>query len=409
MPRFAFQARDAGGESVTGHREAADPGGVARELLGAGMTPISIVEESEEAGSEVGGGSTFSFFKKKVTIDELILLSRQMASLTRAGISVVRGLRGLAESQSNTYLQAILMDISASLESGTDVASSLRRYPHVFSELYASVVHVGENTGRLDEAFAQIARYLEVERETRKRIKTATRYPSFVLISIGIAIVILNVFVIPAFSKVFEKFHAELPWQTRVIIGISDFMVSYWPLLIVFAAGVFFGLRHYMGTPEGRFNWDRMKLKLPILGSIFERINLARFCQTFAMVSRAGVPITQALLVISRAIGNEFMADKINGMRQGIERGSGITTTARESGMFTPVVLQMMGVGEETGTIDDLMEQAASFYEEEVDYQLKGLTDAVEPVLIVAIGAMVLVLALGVFLPLWDLSAVANK
>jgi len=408
MPRFAFHARDSGGQAVEGHRDAADAASVARELAGSGMVPVSVVEE-EVAEDGHGAAADPGWFVRKVAPDEIILLSHQMASLTRAGISVVRALRGLAESHRNPRLQAVLDDVASTLESGSDVASALRRHPAVFSELYASVIHVGENTGRLDEAFKQIAGYLEVERETRKRIKTATRYPSFVLAAIGIAIVILNVFVIPAFARVFEKFNAELPWQTRVIVGVSDFMVAWWPLLLIGAVGLAFGLKHWIGTPAGRLVWDRWKLNLPIIGGIFERINLARFCQTFAMVSKAGVPITQGLLVISRAIGNEYMAERIDGMRHGIERGSGITVTARESGMFSPVVLQMMAVGEETGSMDELMLQSAGFYEEEVDYQLKSLTDAVEPILVIAIGAMVLVLALGVFLPLWDLSSVANR
>ncbi|MEQ8857035.1 MAG: type II secretion system F family protein [Pseudomonadales bacterium] len=407
MARFAFRARDAHGQAVDGHRDAADAAAVARELSAVGMVPVSVVEEAEGFDRESRG--RFDWFERKVSLDEVILLSHQMASLTRAGISVVRALRGLAESHRNPRLQEVLADVSSVLESGSDVASALRRHPSVFSELYASVVHVGENTGRLDQAFRQIAGYLEIERETRKRIKTATRYPSFVLITIGIALIILNIFVIPAFASVFEKFHAELPWQTRVIISISDFMLAWWPLLAVGAVGLVFGLKYWVSTADGRFAWDRWKLRLPLLGSIFERINLARFCQTFAMIARAGVPITQGLSVISRAIGNEYMAEHVNGMRLGIERGASITATARESGMFSPVVLQMMAVGEETGTMDELMEQSARFYEEEVDYQLKGLTDAVEPILVVAIGAMVLVLALGVFLPLWDLSSVANR
>ncbi len=408
MARFAFRARDSEGQSVEGHREAADAVAVARELNAAGMVPVHLVEEAERTEPDAASGG-LGWFQRRVSLDELILLSHQMASLTRAGISVVRALRGLADSSKNPRLRAVLADVSAVLESGTDVASALRRHPAVFSELYASVIHVGENTGRLDESFRQIAGYLETERETRRRIKTATRYPSFVLAAIGIAIVILNVFVIPAFANVFEKFHAELPWQTRVIIGISDFMLANWPFLLLGALGVVVGVRYWVRTPGGRLTWDRWKLRLPLIGGIFERTNLARFCQTFAMVSRAGVPITQGLLVISRAIGNEYMAEHINGMRQGIERGSSITTTARDSGMFSAVVLQMMAVGEETGAIDELMEQSAGFYEEEVDFQLKALTDAIEPILVVAIGVMVLILALGVFLPLWDLSSVANR
>ena len=406
MPRFAFEARNQLGETQSGQREALDASALAAELAAGGLVPIRVIPAEDAPITKAAG---FALFEKRVSLDEVILFSHQMYSLTKAGISIVRCVRGLAESQKNERLQEVLLDIAENLESGVDLASSLRRFPQVFSELYASIIHVGENTGRLEEAFRQIAVYLEIERETKKRIKTATRYPMFVLAAIGIAIVVLNVFVIPSFSKVFAKFHAELPWQTQMIIGVSDFFVAYWPALLLLVCGAAFGVRHYINTRHGRFNWDRWKLKLPILGSIFERINLARFCQTFAMVSRSGVPITQGLHVISRAIGNEYMADRVTTMRMGIERGEGIAQTARDSGMFTPVVLQMIAVGEETGAIDELVEQAAGFYEEEVDYELKSLTDAVEPILIIAIGIMVLILALGVFLPLWDLSSVANK
>jgi len=408
MPRFAFEARDSNGRSVTGHREAASASAVAQELSSTGVVPVRV--ELDESGVDIKtSDSGFNLFEKKVTMDEVILFSHQMFSLTRAGISVVRAVRGLAESQKNERFQEVLYDIAASLEAGSDLATSFRRFPRVFNELYGSIIHVGENTGRLEGSFKQIALYLEIERETKKRIKAATRYPMFVLGAIGIAIVVLNVFVIPAFSQVFAKFHAELPWQTQVIIAVSNFFVDYWPFIFGAIGAAIFGVRHYINTPDGRFNWDRWKLKMPIIGSIFERINLGRFCQTFAMVSKSGVPITQGLHVISRAIGNEYMADRVSNMRIGIERGEGIAQTARESGMFTPVVMQMIAVGEETGNMDELLEQAAGFYEEEVDYELKGLTDAVEPILIIAIGIMVLVLALGVFLPLWDLSSVANK
>lgn len=407
MPRYAFEAKNSNGRNQTGYRDAVSASAVAQELAATGMVPIRVVEDDDAPDVKTTQG--FSLFEKKVSLDEVILFSHQMYSLTRAGISVVRAVRGLAESHKNERFQEVLLDVAVNLEAGVDLASSLRRFPKIFSELYVSVIHVGENTGRLEEGFKRIASYLEVERETKKRIKAATRYPSFVIGAISIAIVVLNVFVIPAFSKVFAKFHAELPWQTQAIIGVSDFFVTYWPAILVVVGISIFGTRHYINTEEGRFNWDRWKLKLPIVGSIFERINLGRFCETFAMVSRSGLPITQGLHVIARAIGNEYMAERVGSMRQGIERGEGIAQTARDSGMFTPVVLQMIAVGEETGAMDDLLEQAAGFYEEEVDYELKSLTDAVEPILIIAIGAMVLVLALGVFLPLWDLSSVANK
>ncbi len=391
---------------MSGYREAPSAADVAQDLAGAGVIPLTIELDEEIKRAEFQG---FRLFQKKVTIDELVLFSHQMYSLTKAGISVASALRGLGESQANELFREVLTNVAGYLEAGSDLATSLRRYPDIFSELYASIIHVGENTGRLEESFKQIALTLEMERETKRRIVAATRYPMFVMGAIGIALIILNIFVIPSFAEVFAKFHAELPWQTRMLIAVSNFFVEFWWLMLGLAGVVVYGVRRYIATPTGRFQWDHLKLRLPILGSIFERINLARFCQTFAMVSRSGMPITQGLQVISRAVGNEYHAFKISAMRAGLERGESITQTARESGMFTPVVLQMIAVGEETGSIDELLEQAAGFYEEEVDYELKALTSAVEPILIIAIGMMVLVLALGVFLPLWDLSSVANR
>ncbi|MGI9328051.1 MAG: type II secretion system F family protein [Pseudomonadales bacterium] len=411
MPIFKFEATDAQGAKSSGRREAASAGQLAQGLQAEGLIPLRIQETSGESKTPETSdvGLSWPFSKPKISFDEVILFSHQMHSLTKAGISVVRAIRGLSDSQKNEQMAIILKEISANLESGADLATSFGRYPETFSELFMSVIHVGENTGRLDSAFRQIASYLEMERETRKRIKSATRYPMFVLGAISIAIVIMNIFVIPAFAGVFEKFNAELPWQTQLLMSVSAFFVNYWWLLLLLIGAGVFAARRYLAAEQGRLRWDEAKLSLPLLGSIFERINLARFCQTFAMVSRSGLPINQSLTVIARVIGNEYLSAKVVKMREGVERGSGILETAKESNMFTPVVLQMIAVGEETGAMDDLLEQAAGFYEEEVDYQLKGLTDAIEPILIVAIAGMVLILALGVFLPLWDLSGVANR
>ncbi len=411
MALYDFQALDGSGQRSSGRREVASSGALARELQAMGLTPLKIEEVAATSAKqpEAAASSAGFFGQRKVTLDEVILFSHQMHSLTKAGISVVRAVRGLSESQKNPRLAEILVETGDNLESGVDLATSFGRYPETFSDLFVSVIHVGENTGRLDMAFKQVAEYLQIERETRKRIKSATRYPTFVLSAIGIAIVIMNIFVIPAFEGVFAKFGADLPWQTQVLMSISGFFVAYWWLLLLGAGAAFMGVRWYLSQPAGRLQWDQAKLRLPILGSIFEKINLSRFCQTFAMVSRAGLPINQSLTIIARVLGNEYLSHKVVRMRESVEAGTGMLQTAREAQMFTPVVLQMIAVGEETGAMDDLLEQAAGFYEEEVDYQLKGLTDAIEPILIVAIAGMVLVLALGVFLPLWDLSSVANR
>ena len=364
--------------------------------------------EASRGQAEPQESSGPGFLRPRVKLAELVIFAHQMATLVSAGISIARAMRSLAESSRNPYLEEVILDVAGNLEGGMDLATSMGQHADVFDDLFISLIHVGENTGRLDEAFLQVAGYLELERETRRRLKAATRYPMFVMISIGIAIVVLNVFVIPAFADVFAKYSAELPWQTRAILAVSNFFVTYWWVLLLVLAALFQGLRRYVASEQGRLQWDRWKMRIPILGSIYERIYLARFCHTFAMVSRAGVPVSQGLTIVARAVGNAFMERKIMGMRSGIERGEGITATARAAAMFSPVVLQMMSVGEETGAMDRLLDQAAGFYEDEVEYELKGLTDALEPILIIAIAALVLVMALGVFLPMWDLSSVAR-
>ncbi len=406
MALFAFEVQNASGQKISGQRECSSAAVLVRELRTEGVVPIHIRELD---ASRINPRTRRKKRSGKIRPTEIILFSHQMRSLTKAGISVVHAIRGLSESQANPEMGRILKGITSQLESGLDFATSLGRYPDTFSNLYVSVIHLGENTGRLDEAFGQIAHYLELEEETSKRIKSATRYPMFVLGAIGIALVIMNIFVIPTFAEVFKKFDAELPWQTQILIGVSDFFVDYWWLMLLVGITSYILSKHYLAKPAGRYWWDRIKLKTPIVGSIFERIILCRFCQTFAIVSRSGLPINTSLQIIARVLGNQFFASKVLIMREGVERGVSILQTARESQMFTPTVLQMISVGEETGAMSDLLEQAAGFYEEEVDYQLKGMTDAIEPILIIAIAGMVLVLALGVFLPLWDLSGVANR
>ncbi|MFT7243046.1 MAG: MSHA biogenesis protein MshG, partial [Candidatus Azotimanducaceae bacterium] len=227
--------------------------------------------------------------------------------------------------------------------------------------------------------------------------------------AMSVGLLIINVFVIPAFSGVFEKLGADLPWQTQVLVGFSNFVVSYWYVLLFVALAVVTLVRGWVGRPEGRLQWHRWKLKLPVIGSLFERIHLGRFCRSFSMILRSGLPIVQGLHIVSQALGNDYMSFKIRDMREHIERGGSFLQSALSSELFTPLVLQMISVGEETGAMDAMLGEAAEFYEQEVDYELKSLADAIEPILIIGIGAMLLVLALGVFLPLWDLSSAAAK
>ena len=405
MPRFVYQARSAG-QLIEGALEAPDAERVAGLLGERGAIPVRIVADTT---TDASPNRAIRWPAKKISLDELILLSRQLRSLAKSGVPIVRSLRGLAESAANPRLASVLNEVVDSLEAGADLATSLRRHPDIFSDLYVSVVHVGENTGRMDEAFAQVGEYLLLERDTKRRMQSASRYPLFVLGTIAVAITIVNIYVIPSFARVFAGFGAQLPWQTRALIATSAFFVNYWWLVAAVLIASIFSFRYWVNTSEGRLTWDEHKLRLPLIGPLYQQINLARFCQTFAMVLRAGVPLIQGLAVVGHAIGNAWMAERIRDMRVGIERGESIGRTAVASGLFSPVVLQMIAVGEETGRIDELLAEAAQFYAEEVDYRLKMLSESIEPILIIAIGGLVLILALGVFLPLWDLSTVAFR
>jgi MSHA biogenesis protein MshG len=416
MPNFIYKGRNQSGSLVTGKLQAASLNAAASDLFGNNITPIEISEtrsapravKSPAAVAATGQPRASMFQSHKVEVTDLIIFSRQMYSLTKAGMPLDRALRGLEASISNLGMRRVLRDVVQQLEKGMDLTGAFGRHPKVFSALYLSLVHVGENTGRLDLAFEQIGKYLELERTTSKQVKSATRYPLFVIIAIAIALAIITVFVIPVFADTFAQLQAELPWQTRVLISISDFVVAYWMYILAVMAASFTLFRNWLGTDKGRLRWDQRKMSFPLVGSIYTRVALSRFARTFAMMMKAGVPVVQSLGVIARAVGNKYVGDNVLQMQEGISRGESLYKTAGKSGMFSPLVMQMIAVGEESGNVDQLMEEVADFYDAEVEYDLKKLGSAIEPILIVFIAGMVLVLALGVFLPIWDLASAAR-
>ncbi len=409
VAHFRYEGRDREGRAVDGLVESASANAVAGQLAGNGITPVRILQAADPGAPEADEIDLSRLLPPpRVNLEELIIFSRQMHSLMRAGIPLNRALKGMVASVRHSTLRDALKDIATGIEGGGDLAGVMRRHPRVFNRLYLSIIHVGENTGQLDASFAQIAAYLELERETIKRMKSATRYPMFVVTAIAVAIGVINLFVIPAFAKVFAGFGAALPWQTQLLISLSAFTVAWWPVILAGIVVGVFGFRRYVETDAGRYQWDRYKLRLPLVGGIFERITMGRFARTFAMMTAAGVPIIQTLKVVSGAVGNEYVGAKVRDIGSSIERGESLVRAAAATKMFSPLVMQMLAVGEETGQVDELLVQVAEFYEQEVDYDLKQLADAIEPIMIIFVGVLVLILALGVFLPLWDLAGVAT-
>ena len=410
MPFFAYKGRNARGELMQGVLEGADSGAIADQLFATGVTPIEIVV-TKKAAASAGGELTLweRLTERKVTSLDVQMFSRQLYTLLKSGVPIMRGLAGLQESAVNKSFARVIKDIRESLDAGRELSAAMRRHPEVFNNFYLSMVKVGEMTGRLEDVFLRLFDHLEFDRDMRNRVKAATRYPSFVVTAMVLAMVVVNVFVIPQFAKVFGKLGTELPLMTRILMNTSSFMVDYWLLLAGVAIAAALGVRAWIATPSGRYTWDRRKLQIPIAGKIIQKGTMARFARSFALSSKSGVPIVHALTVVAQTVDNAYLSARIEQMRDGVERGESILRTSVTAGVFTPIVLQMIAVGEESGSLDDLMDEIGAMYEREVDYELKTLSAQIEPILITFLGVMVLVLALGIFLPIWDLGSAAMK
>jgi len=401
MAQYRYTGRANRGQAVSGMIEASSVDAVAAQLVGRGVTPTKI----EEAGAHE------SFIKQlnvllganKVNSVELVMFCRQMYTITKAGIPLTRGLRGLSASIRHEHFRDVLNDLADRLEAGSELSQAMRHHSDVFDNLFVNMVAVGESSGKMEDIFRQIGFYIERDEETRKRIKSAMRYPSFVMMALAIAITVINIFVIPAFAELFKKFNAELPFVTRILIGFSNFFINYWPWILATLIGGSIALIQYLKTEQGALQWGRNRMRLPIVGELIGRASMARYARSFSLMLAAGVPIIQSLRLCAAAIDNPWLAQKINGIREGISRGDSLIRTHMAAEMFTPLVLQMIAVGEESGQVETLLQEVAEFYEREVDYDLKTLTDRIEPILIVVMAAFVLILALGIFLPMWNL------
>ena len=412
MPRFAYTGRAASG-AVNGELDGADAGAVAALLMARGITPLQIAAsgkgsvDTAKAGGAPGGLA--ALLQPKVTPADLMMFSRQLHTLLRAGVPILRALAGLQESAANLRFKQVLANVRHSLESGIELSICFAQQAGVFDNFYVSMVRVGEMTGRLDDVFMRLFKHIEFEQFMRQQVKSALRYPAFVILAMVVAIGVINTLVVPAFASVFKSFGAELPLATRILVASSEFTLKHGWLLAGASVAVFFALRRWIARPAGRQTWDRLLLRLPLAGRIVQKATLSRFARSFSLALKSGVPIEQALSVVAQTVDNAHISRKVEGMREAVERGDTILRAAISAAVFTPVVLQMVAVGEETGAIDELMEEIAELYGNEVQYELKTLAQQIEPILIVFLGVLVLVLALGVFLPLWDLGRVTLK
>ncbi|GAA6134677.1 type II secretion system F family protein [Oceaniserpentilla sp. 4NH20-0058] len=406
MPIYSYKARDKSGKLYTGEQEANNRDLVAARLIDDRLIPVFI----EEINPSIDVGEWFKQHlpKKEIPLNDMVLFCRQMHALSKSGIPIMRAVYGLSETTKHPILKDILLDVGNVLSRGNTLSLALKNHEYYFSPIFINMVHVGESTGNLDQAFLQLIQYLEMVRETKKKVSSALRYPTIVISAICIAIIVVNILVIPKFSKVFDKFGGDLPFLTQLLLDISNFFLQYWWVFILFLIIGIIAFVKYINTELGSVKWDKFKLGIPIIGSLIKHICLSRFTRTFSLLTSSGVPILQGIEISSDAIGNLYIEQNIKEMRQGIERGESLSRTANASGMFTPLILQMISVGEESGTLDSLLGDVSDFYDEETDYEVSQLSSAIEPILLVFMGVMVLILALGIFLPLWDLNTSAR-
>ncbi|MBP8270516.1 MAG: type II secretion system F family protein [Sphaerotilus sp.] len=427
MQIFSWTGHSSQG-TTSGTIEAVNASAAAAALIGRGITPLTIRASGPSGPSGSPGPSGLSsetdsrggdaittlrswlparLFEAQVAPVDLLIFSRQLNTLLRAGVPILRALSGLQETATSDKMKTTLAEVRRSLESGIALSMSLAQHPRVFDNFYIALVRVGEMTGRLDDIFLRLFHHQEFELFMRQQVKAALRYPSFVVSAMVAAIGVINVMVIPAFATVFQNAGATLPLATRVLLATSRSTLDYGAVLLLGAVAGVVALRAWIATPDGRLHWDSWMLRVPVAGKIVRKAMLARFARSFSLSLKSGVPISQALSVVAQTVDNQFIARRIEGMRESVERGESVLRAAAVTGIFTPVVLQMLAVGEETGAIDELLEEVCDLYNNEVQYELKTLSAQLEPILIVFLGVLVLILALGVFLPVWDLGRTA--
>ncbi|TSA10259.1 MAG: type II secretion system F family protein [Deltaproteobacteria bacterium] len=406
MPNFRYRARDKNGEAVTGMMEGPSREMVANRLGELGLIPVQFREEKPKSY-----GSAVKFFQKmeKVRAADMVLFNRQLATLIHAGIPITASLTTLSEQTRSKKLSRVLKDVVRWVEGGSSLSDALSRYPEVFSALYVNIVKAGEAGGVLDEVLERLASLTEKEAETRAKMKAAMRYPKIVIVAICVAFSIVMGFVIPRFAGMFRAAKAPLPLPTRILLAVNDFLHQYWYLGLVVIAGLVIGFKLVVRTEKGKALWDSFKLKVPIFGSLVSKIILSRFARMVGVLNRSGVPILTNLGLVAELLNNAVFSRVVIDLRKGVEQGKSLAEPMRSSAIFTPMIVHMVTVGEESGSLDEMLFKVSDYYDAEVDDTLKNLSTLIEPLLIVLIGGMVLALALGVFLPMWDMATVVTR
>lgn len=406
MTTFKYKARDRAGKAVAGTLEAPAMD-MARVRLGEmGYIPVSLEEGASGVGTK---GFSISFLKPRVRPKDIIVFNRQLSTLFSAGIPLIRALQSLGEQMENKTFKDVIAKVVLEIQTGSSFSDALARHPKVFSGLYINMVKAGEASGTLDDILKRLAALTEHEAETRAKIKAATRYPKIVIGVISIAVVILMKFVVPNFVQIFEMVEMELPLATRMLLGANYIFAKFWYILFGGAGGIFFAFKKYAGTKAGRRQIDKFKLKVPVFGPIFLKVAMSVFTRTLSTLNRSGLSIITNLEICADVVENVIISEVILALKESVKQGEGMAVTMKKNRIFTPMVVQMMSAGEESGELDNMLVKVSEYYDMEVDYAIKNISSLIEPILLAFLGAVVMFLMLAIFMPMWDMVKLAEK
>ncbi len=400
MPNFEYKAITPDGSVVTDVLEAKDYAAAAAHIDKLGYLPLKI--------KQTGTGLQLFSNKKKLKVGDIIMFSRQLVTLLRAGVPLLTCLNALVEQADNETLKGIIQKIYVDIEGGLSFSEALNRHPREFSGLYISSIKAGEMSGALDDVLDRLVGLMEHEAEVTARIKGAMRYPIIVVVALALAFIALMMLVVPNFIDLFEKMQLDLPLPTRLLIGFHYVLSNYWYLLIAGFSALLIGFLKYIKTDKGVVRWHQFLIDVPVFGNLNLKTAMSRFTRMFETLNSSGLPILQILDIAAKTVGNVVVGQEIEKAAAGVLQGAGLAGPLAEGKLFPPMVIRMIAIGEQSGSLDTMLLSVSKHYDTEVEHAVKGLTGMIEPILTVGVGVIVLFLALAIFLPMWSLTSIAR-
>ncbi|MFP4583900.1 MAG: type II secretion system F family protein [Desulfococcaceae bacterium] len=406
MAKFAYRAVDGVGRKQSGAIEAVNQTEATRLLIGRGVFP-SRIRPLRESRLKIDWSGIRGFFRRVRTRD-LIIFTKQFRTMLRTGVPMMELLQTLERQTESRRLQAIIASVSVDIKEGSSLHAAFQKHPEAFSHLYCSVIQAGEKSGALPEVLDRLIYIMEHESKIASDVKSALRYPMMVLGILCVAFLILLVFVIPQFVQMFQSRGIILPLPTRICLAIHRFLVSYWPgvvaTLLIGSVLVFF----YLKTDQGRYVRDHLVLRFPVFGKLIVKSIMSRFASIFSILQYSGVPVLESLKLLSGAIGNQAVSREFEKIRIDISHGSSIAAPLRKARYFTPMMINMVAIGERSENLDELLRDVASHYDSEVEYAMEAISESISPVLTISMAGVVAFFALAIYLPMWDMAQIAR-